>query len=332
MYVALGSRASWFTLRARGRDRMVDVFYTNQKKDSEYFLEKCPACGCEKHQRHRALPDIDLVECVDCELTYSKYRQFNIPRHQDDWEADLDKIEDYYDKQFDEKNSLYFDFIKTHAGKVHSLLDIGAAYGAFVFFCRQKGLMAEGIELSATACELAKSKFGLDLINEKLESSGELKGVFDVVSSFDVIEHIDELQGFLSEVNDAVRDDGHFILTVPNNRSLTNILCFLSYKLSFGIIDMPVRMLTQTNYQSHHVSYFHKRTLVDTLQRAGFEPTSMATLSTINKDEFFNRPDIGSGAVKFFGKLVVSFVQALEALLDQKDTIMIIAKKKRHTK
>ena len=307
---------------------MKDVFYLENNDQNNFFLKRCPSCQSVEQGSQKKYPDIILVKCLNCKLIYSSYRKFNVPRLQDDWLIDLDIIDSYYDPQFTEKNIYYLSFINKHIPKLSSILDVGAAYGAFVDYCRMKGVKSEGIELSSTACKVAFEKFGIKLINKKLDSSKDLIGSFDVITAFDVIEHIDQLDNFLLEIKNMLPEHGSFVLTVPNNRSLTNKLCFFSYKLTLGFIEAPVRMLTQTNYQSHHVSYFTNQSLRFALEVAGFKIIASDSLSTISKSNFFDRDDFGSRTkvFKIIGKIIIGLVQSVEPFFGGRDTLIIVAK------
>lgn len=94
------------------------------------------------------------------------------------------------------------------------VLDVGAGNGYFVFLARAEfGLQADGLEISAAEAEFARKIFGVELLR------GELAAIdtqYDVVSSFNVIEHVQEPTALLVQMRDRLAARGHLTLTTPN--------------------------------------------------------------------------------------------------------------------
>ncbi|MDP3963535.1 MAG: class I SAM-dependent methyltransferase [bacterium] len=78
--------------------------------------------------------------------------------------------------------------LKGYAGGTQTLLDVGAATGYFVALARQNGWDASGIELSSHAVEIAHKK-NIPVTQGALVSAA-LGGSYDVVTLWDVIEHV----------------------------------------------------------------------------------------------------------------------------------------------
>ncbi len=303
------------------------LFEAVELKDQQLVLEKCPVCGSKNFAAKYKFQFMTISRCRDCEMLFASRREYQKHYHVDDWETDAENIELYYDRQFDRKNPVYLEKMANHGLKGGDLLEIGAAYGAFLHAATQKGWRTTGIELSKTASLIAKKKFGLSLINEYYVSDQFGPGRFDVVAMFDVIEHIDSPLKMMGGIKFNLRKPGHLVFTVPNNRSLTNLFCFWSYFLTFGKLKMPAQMMTQVFYHSHHVLYFDKKNIRQFLKLANLEVVEVSTLTTLYADEFFGRKDFAQIPLPFrwVAQKSLELVQWIEGLFGNRDTLFVIA-------
>lgn len=76
------------------------------------------------------------------------------------------------------------------------LIDIGCGYGDWIRYARDQGIQVKGVNITKVQADLAKAKYGLDVINvnwkEILKNASlqkELYGQFDAVTFMDTIEH-----------------------------------------------------------------------------------------------------------------------------------------------
>ena len=98
------------------------------------------------------------------------------------------------------------------------LLDVGCSTGALLEEASRAGFQADGIDLSRTAVDRARSK-GHTANVGTVES---LTGVtYDVVTVFDVIEHVLDPSSFMQSVYELLNPGGIVALTTPNTDSLT---------------------------------------------------------------------------------------------------------------
>jgi SAM-dependent methyltransferase len=103
---------------------------------------------------------------------------------------------------------------------VHSWLDIGTGYGFLLDWLRKQfGIAVEGIELSQQESEYARGQLDLPVHNQLLSRSSLRRNNYDVVSSFEVIEHIGNPVEFLSELTEYVRPGGWLIVMTDNFES-----------------------------------------------------------------------------------------------------------------
>ncbi|MGL2965439.1 class I SAM-dependent methyltransferase [Flavobacterium sp. XGLA_31] len=146
----------------------------------------------------------------------------------------LEKLPAYYESDdyishTDGKRSLFermYHFIKNIAlkNKVKlinaqspkgKLLDIGAGTGDFLVVAQSDGWETTGIEPSAKAKSIALKK-GVTFADNLMDLPSQS---FDVITMWHVLEHVPNLDEYLSELKRIIKPSGTIIVAVPNFKS-----------------------------------------------------------------------------------------------------------------
>ena len=123
------------------------------------------------------------------------------------------------------------------------LLEVGAAKGSFIKEMSRRGLECTGLELNKSAVEEA-NKNKINLLFESIqEHSQNNKNSYDIVCSFQVLEHIAEVDSFIKAQIDCLKVNGRLIISVPNNDS------FLGR--CYSLLNLP----------PHHMGLWNKKSL-----------------------------------------------------------------------
>jgi SAM-dependent methyltransferase len=106
-------------------------------------------------------------------------------------------------------------------GKGRSLLDVGCGNGAFAEFASNAGYEVIGLDLDAASIEIACSRNvpGARFYCTSLEEfsrSESWTGQFDVITMFEVFEHLDRPANTLRLVKNLLRGNGLFVGSLPN--------------------------------------------------------------------------------------------------------------------
>lgn len=96
------------------------------------------------------------------------------------------------------------------------LLDVGCATGLFLNAMQQRGWQGQGVELSVYAADYARAQFGLAVHTGTLESAEFPPQSFDVVTLWDVLEHVVDPLATLREIARLLRPGGLLALSLPN--------------------------------------------------------------------------------------------------------------------
>lgn len=108
-------------------------------------------------------------------------------------------------------------------GKVHKVLEIGAGFGSFALFCQPRKHYT-GIEPDKLSFQIIEERFKRAKVNNPVVvAKGEKlpfkKETFDLVVSFQVLEHVSDPFKIINEIGRVLKKDGYLYLAFPNYRS-----------------------------------------------------------------------------------------------------------------
>ena len=156
-----------------------------------------------------------------------------------------------------QRHKLRFRFIKKFIRK-GSLFDLGAGWGHFLLAAKESGYEISGIEISEQPYLYCVNDLKLPVEHiDFFEFKTEKK--FDVITLWDVLEHIDEADKFLTRCNLFTKQDGWLFLQVPQIDSYFA----KRYKDNWKMMGLD------------HVNYFSKKTIEKILNRNGYELVSI---------------------------------------------------------
>lgn len=132
------------------------------------------------------------------------------------------------------------------------VLDIGCGTGNFLAAAQKAGYRVHGIDFDRDAIAVAKEVFHLtDVQVRSTEELAAEEKSYDVITFFEVLEHLDNPTEFLASVRAILRTRGYIGLSVPDGASWS----------SLKVHDKPPRHLTR----------WTKKSLQTFLERSGFQ-------------------------------------------------------------
>ncbi len=111
----------------------------------------------------------------------------------------------------------YLDCLAKYRKAPFALLDLGCASGKFLMHARNeaKPQAIYGVDVNDAAIERAKASLPEGHFLSGSQNALEQMPPVDVISSFDVLEHIGDLDGILETANQKLMPDGLFMAVVP---------------------------------------------------------------------------------------------------------------------
>ncbi len=187
--------------------------------------------------------DMTAYHCQSCDL---KYFDPAFTGSQSFY-SDLQKFDWYYkDDKFE------YDYVAKLIKSKDKVLEVGCGKGAFSALIPSKKYV--GLEFSETARDQALL-LGRDVRTQSIEDHSKLnEQMYDVVCSFQVIEHTSDPKSFLEGCIRSLKPNGTLILTVPSENS------FLEHIQDFAL-NMP----------PHHVTKWSDQCLTNLASKNGLE-------------------------------------------------------------
>ncbi len=142
------------------------------------------------------------------------------------------------------------------------LLDIGCSNGAFIDAANHYGWEASGIEPRVSSAEYAQSR-GLTVHTELLQNLSFDEGSFDVITMWQVIEHLLDPVDILKECRRVLSKGGILALSTPNIKSIG----WKFLKSDWPAID-----------PRNHFHLFDIKSMNRIMKSSGFEKCALDTL------------------------------------------------------
>lgn len=159
---------------------------------------------------------VDYFRCKNCGHLFSSFeRDTNYDGYFENIENKKETFQ-YWDISH---KRMYNSFVKKFmAKKGGKILDVGAGLGFFVKFAGEiEGWDSYGVEISKEGCNFAKEKLNLKKIFcGRLEETNFEKGSFDIITMWDVIEHLVEPKSILKKCYELLKENGILFLHTPN--------------------------------------------------------------------------------------------------------------------
>lgn len=291
-------------------------------------LEHCPVCRHARRGPLFAIPHSQVYECLACKLRYldpclSVIGMKQLYKSDQTLAAMHTFHEGYYDYgDLNRKSKTRSDF--EHALKLlesrlaspisqSSLLDVGYGNGFFLALARERGWKIAGIDPSPGNVKLARRRFSLSLTCGDLDSFKNPDTPYDVISFWDVIEHLADPYPVLQKAREHLTQDGHILIGIPNDQSLLMKIAAGLYQRSGGRINRGIRWI----YLLEHVAYYSLSNLRLLLEINGFQLT----------DFFYTSTDLAKYSFRWHDRLLAAGILTLGKMFGLQNRLVAIFKK-----
>ena len=154
------------------------------------------------------------------------------------------------------------EIIRPFLSKDKSLIDVGCSAGQFIEHVRGEVELVNGIELDKDCYAYVNRELGISCDDNYLPESKFKNNKYDVVCSFQVMEHVPDPVSFLAELIHVSATNGKIYVEVPNlHDPLIKVWDNDAYKDFY--------------YHSAHLHYFTEESLLEVALRAGVESSKV---------------------------------------------------------
>ncbi|HTS07797.1 MAG TPA: class I SAM-dependent methyltransferase [Candidatus Eisenbacteria bacterium] len=254
------------TITSAGPDLVVDG--ENVTGPPMHGLDACPVCGQAGAQEWLWAPDrlhgrhdpYTLVRCPQCSLVWLK----NPPKPE---EMHLHYTDAYHrlisaggensPNRWRHRKVALAPYKRSGA-----LLDLGCSSGAFLESMKGGAWELYGIEMSGETARAAQDKSGAEVFVGDILEARFAPESFDVITCFDVLEHLYEPRRVMAKIGEWLKPGGIFYVLVPNIDS-SEARVFGTY---WHGLEAP-----------RHLFHYSPASLEFLAETAGLEPVSLET-------------------------------------------------------
>jgi len=179
---------------------------------------------------------------------------------------------DEYKKKFMRETHNQFEYRKNNFGSERfeytvnrlgldgaaNVLDVGCGAGYFISVLDDKGLKYKGLEIGEHFVEYCRTYHNLNVENSSLEDEPDHS--YDLITMFDVLEHLVDPIAVFGSVHNKLRNGGYCIAYTPNIHSI-------SYELMGG--------KQNTLLPFEHLCFFNKKSIDYLAEKTGFTVESV---------------------------------------------------------
>ena len=251
----------------------------------EFVCVPCPACGAEDSKAKFEKNSISYVNCRVCQTLYvnprpspdvlewfyrgsPNYAYWNNVVFPASEAARLQKI-------FVPRVDQLLELCRKYSVETKAILEVGAGFGTFCSEVKARNVFSRVVAVEPTP-DLAETcrKRGLEILEQPIEQIElDHTALFDVVASFEVIEHLFAPIDFIGHMARLLKPGGLLILTCPNGQGF----------------DIETLGTASNTVDHEHLNYFNPSSLSKLLTNCGLEVLKSFTSGKLDAELVRNK-------------------------------------------
>ena len=175
----------------------------------------CLLCGGTEYSPILTECQIDILKCSRCRHVFSSYK--TNPHYEGFWGRHVPEGKHAYWSEA--RREMYQDFMRRFiAGRSGRLLDFGSGLGFFLkAMAKHENWEAFGCAISPGAVQFARETLAIKNVRcGRLENMDFQAGSFDLITMWDVLEHLPEPRLILRRCHDLLKEGGRLFIRTPN--------------------------------------------------------------------------------------------------------------------
>ena len=256
---------------------------TMKKTSDKIKFTKCKICeGPIVTLSIKTVDGLPMAQCQNCGLIFIK----EIPSKTMNSSQNEAETINYYSELYSHTPPKFSNGLKRITNYLRGkgikdfnsleLLDIGCGDGTFLQLCKEKGFKVAGVDINPAAVNLCKTKGIREVFHGSID---EVPGNFDIITMFDVLEHLVDPKNLLMKVWKKLKPGGIVYIETPRK-------CLLDAYISFFSLFTSIR---NNRVSNEHLQLFTDKSLNILLKFSGFNIVyffKRQSLSWANKKQY----------------------------------------------
>jgi 2-polyprenyl-3-methyl-5-hydroxy-6-metoxy-1,4-benzoquinol methylase len=251
----------------------------------EFVYVPCPACGSEDSGPKFEKNCINYVECRVCQTFYINPRPtpdvlewfYQGSPNYAYWNEVIFPASEAVrrEKIFVPRVDRLLELCRKYSVETNAILEVGAGFGTFCAEVKARNVFSRVVAVEPTP-DLAETcrKRGLVVMEQPVEQIKlEAADLFDVIASFEVIEHLFAPIDFVGHMTRLLKPGGLLILTCPNGQGF----------------DIETLGVVSNTVDHEHLNYFNPGSLAKLLTNCSLEVLESFTPGKMDADLVRNR-------------------------------------------
>ena len=253
---------------------------------AEYDPAVCSYCGSHSYSTIVTGPTVPIIACTGCGLMRQGWVSEKVKN--DAIFVDYAGGVERFTRQRKEKEAAHIgDFLRIAdrleelLPNTRRLLEIGCAMGTTLNGFRERGWQVLGVEPEKWTADIARSKYGLEVISAPFQEAGLPNESFDAILLLHVIEHVSDPFKSLCDMAELIRPGGYLVLETPRYDTPT-------FKILRG---------RERSVIPQHLHYFTRKSMLMMCRQANFDAIRVEAVGrtvTLDRLSFYFAKFLGS--------------------------------------
>ena len=231
------------------------------KNDNE---SSCLLCGNHSNKKFLEHNGYSLFECGKCSLVFANillddnYTKliYDTNEYAESTKREILDTYEYRKNKFGKERYEYIQE-KCTFNKDDTLLDLGCGPGYFLKYLKEQNINSKGLEVTDYLVSICKEQ-DLNVENSLLEDEKDLE--YNIMTIFDVLEHLGNPIDFFNQANKKIKKGGYILAYTPNIHSF-------AFKFQKGKQNLLLPY--------EHLCFFNEKSLNYLSEQTGFKVVSI---------------------------------------------------------
>lgn len=282
------------------------------------FRLTCPVCSTDALHCRYQFDDFDVMVCKSCASSW-RTNMYDDSKLEEIYCSEDYENHPYFDQSIDQEKIIGserlgnfergFALLESLSTKGR-FLDVGSGSGAVVGIAGRRGWDAEGVEMSPGLAQKSAERYGAIVHCGTFEAVEIPPASFDVLTFWDIIEHVVDPVSVIRRARDLLKDNGLVLFCTPDESSWLAGLGHLLYRFGY---KYPALALHPEN----HTYFFERGNFQNILEASGFEVERAYSQSA-----YFEHSPLASRVQK----MGISMVEKTSSAVDRQYEMVFIAR------